>query len=376
MTARIMIVVTHLLGAGHLSRALTLGHAFAEAGQDVHIVSGGFPAPQFDTGDLTLHALPPLRANGTDFKNLLGADGIVASVSYRQNRQQALLDLFQQIAPDVMITELFPFGRRNLKDEFTALLQAAHVAGKRPRVYCSIRDIIEPPGKQAKIDYAEDLIARYYDGVLVHSDPRVLTLDQSWPVTERLKNKLIYSGFVAPEMPGSVSADGRNEVLVSTGGSDIGDRVFFAATEAARDDDHQWRLLVGGPDAERRISEIRAQAPDNVIVEAARPDFRAMLGHVAVSVSLCGYNTSMDILQIGPPAVFIPFDGDNEREQSIRAKALSGLPSLEILGFGTLSGSQMLAAVRRVRAGGSRDVSGFRLDGAREAARLCLAALE
>jgi len=45
-----------------------------------------------------------------------------------------------------------------------------------------------------------------------------------------------------------------------------------------------------------------------------------MLYHAAASVSLCGYNTALDILQAGTPAVFVPFDDGSEVEQGLRAR--------------------------------------------------------
>ena len=56
---KVFIAVTHLLGTGHLARALTLGRAFAGAGHDVLIASGGTPVPQFGTEGLHLAQLPP-----------------------------------------------------------------------------------------------------------------------------------------------------------------------------------------------------------------------------------------------------------------------------------------------------------------------------
>ena len=48
-----------------------------------------------------------------------------------------------------------------------------------------------------------------------------------------------------------------------------------------------------------------------------------MLYHAAASVSLCGYNTALDVLQSGVPAVLVPFDNGGEVEQSLRAEALA-----------------------------------------------------
>ncbi|MFC6588488.1 hypothetical protein ACFQDZ_15780 [Sulfitobacter pacificus] len=38
---KVMIVVTHLLGTGHLTRAVTLAQAFQEAGHRPIVISGG-----------------------------------------------------------------------------------------------------------------------------------------------------------------------------------------------------------------------------------------------------------------------------------------------------------------------------------------------
>ena len=144
---RVLIAVTHLLGTGHLSRALTLGRAFAAAGHQVRVASGGFPAPQLSLAGLGLVQLPPLRSDGVDFTRLLTAEGTVADDAYHNARQRTLCDALREMQPDVLITELYPFGRRSLKGEFLSLLKAAHALPNRPVVLASIRDILAPPSK-------------------------------------------------------------------------------------------------------------------------------------------------------------------------------------------------------------------------------------
>jgi predicted glycosyltransferase len=84
---KLLLVVTHLLGSGHLSRALTLGRAFAAAGHDVCVASGGMPVPQLDHTNVTFVQLPPLRSDGVNFTRLLDSDGHVATQSYLDERQ-------------------------------------------------------------------------------------------------------------------------------------------------------------------------------------------------------------------------------------------------------------------------------------------------
>ena len=122
---KVMIVVTHLLGTGHLSRALTLGRAFVAAGHEVTVVSGGRPAPQLDARGMDVVQLPALASKGTAFTTLLDDTGAEADAAYLQSRTEKLLETFAALAPDVLITELYPFGRRVLRTEFLALLDAA-----------------------------------------------------------------------------------------------------------------------------------------------------------------------------------------------------------------------------------------------------------
>ena len=348
----LMIVVTHLLGTGHLARALTLGKSFAAAGHRVSVVSGGAPVPHFDTTGLELVQLPPVRSNGTDFTTLLTQDGGVADPAYMRDRQSQLLEALARIAPDVVITELFPFGRRILRSEFRALLEAAQGMAARPLVLCSIRDILAPPGKPAKAAFAEDMVSAFYDGVLVHADADVVALERSWPVSKGLAKRLIYTGFVAPPAPPPDAAR-HGAVLVSAGGGAVGDRLFAAALDAARrTPETAWLLLVGGDIARR--TALATDAPENVTIEAPRPDFRALMQGAAASVSMCGYNTALDVLQTGARAVLVPFDDGGEVEQTLRAEALSAQAGITVLRQGDLNGPALVAAVHTVLAAPDR----------------------
>ncbi len=344
---KVMIVVTHLLGTGHLARALTLGRAFRDAGAAVTVLSGGTAARHFDATGLNLVQLPPLRSDGTDFATLLDGNGDLAGPDHMQARQDQLIAALTDCAPDVLITELFPFGRRILRAEFSALLEAAHEMQARPLVLCSIRDILAPPSSPAKAAYADDMVARYYDGVLVHSDPDVVPLDRSWPVSDTLARKLHYTGFVAPAAAAHAQ-DPHGLTLVSAGGGAVGDRLFEAAIDAAYlTPQRSWLFLVGGESA-RRAALIR-KAPKHVSIERPRPDFRKLLQGAAASVSMCGYNTALDLMQTGVPCVLVPFDDGGEVEQGLRAAALSTQDGIEVVRQNALSGPALVMALENVQ---------------------------
>lgn len=362
---KVLIAVTHLLGTGHLSRALTLARAFTEAGHRVQVASGGFPAPQLNAEGVEVIQLPPLRSDGVDFTRLLDADGSLAGEAYLTRRKDALCAALRGLQPDVLITELYPFGRRSLRQEFLALLEATETLPRQPVILSSIRDILAPPSKPEKAEKADAIIARHYDAVLVHSDPAATRLEASWPVSPMLGSKLRYTGYVAPPAadPHPDQA-GRGEVLVSAGGGSVGTPLYRAALEAARQmPDTPWRLLIGGSDAGARIAEF-AKAGSPALLEPARKDFRQMLSHAAASVSMCGYNTALDLLQAGTPAVLIPFDAGNETEQGLRAASLAPLNGMEVIKTADLTPETLCVAVKAAMQAPPRLAGGFRFDGA------------
>lgn len=363
---KVMIAVTHLLGTGHLARALTLGRAFAADGHRVVVASGGMAAPQLDAGGVEMVQLPPLRSDGTDFTCLLDATGARADAHMLARRRDALCAGLSDLAPDIAITELFPFGRRALSDEFLALLVAAETLPRRPLVLASVRDILAPPSKPSRVAATEAIVARHYDAVLVHSDPRFTPLGASWPLSDALAARLRYTGFVAPPPAGPhPGGAGEGEILVSAGGGAVGDALFGCAIAAAAalGPDLRWRLLVGGGGGDR-VARLRARAGGNVVVEAARPDFRQMLHHAAASVSMCGYNTALDLMQAGTPSVLIPFDDGGEVEQGLRAQGLARLPGFEVLPGAGLDAARLGAAVTRALRARRRGGPGPDLDGA------------
>ncbi|AWB08458.1 glycosyltransferase (plasmid) [Azospirillum humicireducens] len=352
---RLLIAVTHLLGTGHLSRALALAEAFTARGWRVDVASGGRPAPHLAPnptgGGATLHQLPPLASDGADFATLLGADGSPADDALFAARRAMLTGLLDSLRPDVLITELFPFGRRALAAEFDALLERARALPQPPLTLASVRDILAPPSKPKRIAETEDRLLRLYDGVLVHSDPALIPLEDSWPLTPAMTPLLRYTGFVVPPPPvPDDGTDGQGEILVTAGGGPVGRPVFEAAALCAASGalPQRWRLLVAKGDA-ALAGRLRALAPpDRLLVEPVRPDFRALLGRASASVGRCGYNTALDCLTAGVPSVFCPFEDGKEVEQTIRAAILARQPGIATLREADLTPDSLARALQSV----------------------------
>ena len=367
---RVMIVVTHLLGVGHLARAAALGRRLARGGHRVTLVSGGRAAPNVPVEGLAFVQLPALHARGTDFKTLYTDDGSVAAAAVLAERQRLLCATAREFRPDALVIELFPFGRRQLAAEFLAVLEDIPA---QTAVFASVRDVLAPPSSPKKAAQTIDILGRRFDRVLVHGDAAVLPLEASWPVTPALARRLVYTGYLrdqeaAPVLGGGT--EGAGEILVSGGGSDAALPMFGAALAAARQMPQQrWRLLVGHGVAEPDFLALQGAAAANTRVERVRRDFAAMLGRAACSVSLGGYNTMLDLAAADVPAVVVPFDGGHEVEQAIRATCFSAMGLVEVVRLSDLTGETLATAVQRavVRQQGGKPR--LAMDGADGAAR-------
>ena len=133
MSARVFFYVQHLLGIGHLRRAATLARALASGGFDVLLVSGGAPVDGLPLEGVRFHQLPPLRAADLRLKELSQLDGTPLDDVFRAKRTCVLLDLFEAEAPDILLTEQFPFGRTQLRFELMPLLEAAQRRPSAPQ---------------------------------------------------------------------------------------------------------------------------------------------------------------------------------------------------------------------------------------------------
>ena len=341
---RVLIAVTHLLGAGHLTRAAALARAFAAAGHEALLVSGGRPAPMVRPEGLRLVQLPSLHVVGTDFSRLLGPDGHPADAALIARRRALLLDALADFAPDAVITELFPFGRRALAAEFLALVDAAQAHRPRPLVLASVRDILVASAKLERIAQAHERVARLYDAVLVHGDPALVPLDVSWPLDAGTAQKIRYTGYV-DEGTAAVPAATRSGVLVAAGSGPAGLCLLRAAAAAARlQPSPGWRILAGHGVPEDDLAALSHGLPEGTIARA-RPDYRTLLAGAALSVSQCGYNTAIDLLATATQAVLVPFEAGGETEQRLRAECLAGRGLARVLPEADLTAASLLQAV-------------------------------
>jgi predicted glycosyltransferase len=359
MPARILFHVQHLLGIGHLRRAVTLSRHFAAAGHDTVLVSGGLPVPDLDLGRARLVQLPPVRSVDKFFKVLVDSDGTVIDDAFKQRRTGLLLDTLHRHRPDLMITELFPFGRRQLRFELLPLVEAARALTPRPMIVASVRDILVKSPKPERVDEMIDLFGRYFDATMVHGDPAFIPFARTFPRWREIEERTFHTGYVIDGLPAAGTAPdlSRGEVLVSAGGGAVGGpllRAALAARPLNRLNDRRWRFLCGPQMPADEVADLRARAVgDGIIVEPARRDFTTLLRNAALSISQGGYNTLIETLSVADRAVIVPYAGGLETEQELRAELLAERGVFQMVREAELAPTMLAAAVDRALDGPS-----------------------
>ncbi|HEY1260039.1 MAG TPA: glycosyltransferase, partial [Stellaceae bacterium] len=320
MTPSVLLYVQHLLGIGHARRAMHLAEAMLAEGMRVTVVSGGEPLPSFGIPDVV--QLPPIKARDAGFKDLIDEAGEPVDDRLRETRRTALLAALAAARPDAVMLEAFPFGRRAFRFELDPLIEAARRRDPSALVLCSLRDIVVMPDDPHR---QHDIVARVradFDAVLVHGDPSLVRLEESFPPAAALAKRLIYTGYVAaPERVTEVT-DGAGEVLVSAGGGAVGGALLATALAARRRGclaDLSWRLLAGPNLPQAEYAALVQDLPERVVLERYRVEFPQMLRHCRLSISQAGYNTVLDLLAARCPAVLVPFAAARETEQTLRA---------------------------------------------------------
>lgn len=371
----VFIYVQHLLGIGHLKRAALLARAIAAQGLEVTLASGGAPvprvAPLLSVRGARLVQLPPASAADLSFKVLLDEAGRAVDEAWKRKRSAALLDAWRAAAPQVLVLELYPFGRRQMRFELLPLLEAAHAAPRRPGIVCSVRDILGGQRSRERHEETLELVERFFDHVLVHGDPDVIALERTFPDAARIAGRIEYTGYVVDSAPPSGDA-GSGEVIVSAGGGAVGARLLDAALQARplcvlRE--RRWRMLAGDnmPDEDFRRLAARSSG---VELERSRPDFTTLLANCELSISQAGYNTLLETVQARARAVVVPFADGKETEQALRARCFAERGLLEVVEEAALTPAALAAAIDRAARKPQPSPGTIDLDGARNSAAL------
>ena len=349
----VLFYCQHVLGMGHLVRSLALARALADRFRVVFLNGGAVPRGLPRPAGVEFVDLPPLGFDATG--RLVSRDSSRSVERAQRERREAILRTFRRLQPRAIVVELFPFGRKKFAEELLPLFEEARALGvHRPLLVSSLRDILTTGRRdQARHDERACMLAnRHLDAIMVHADPRFARLEESFRPEQRLRVPVYYTGFVVADASPPPDARRAHRLIVSAGGGLVGGPLFRAAVEA-----HPllWKrerlrtMVVAGPflpAAEWRA--LRRAARERAGLEPRRsvPDLGAELSRARASLSQCGYNTALDIVRAGVPALVVPFSEAGKDEQWVRARRLERLGAVRVLEPEQLDGPTLAAEVR------------------------------
>jgi predicted glycosyltransferase len=317
---KIMLYCQHVLGLGHFFRSMRIAAALNR--HDVLFVEGGSPLNGFTPPPHVQRAfLPPLMMDAEFSKMETYGGEDLAEIAER--RKRLLQRLFRDFAPDVLLIELYPFGRKRFGFELTPLLQAIRGEDARTRVICSLRDIlVEKEDQSAYEERVLKSLNPYFDLLLVHSDPELIRLDDTFSRTADIRIPVRYTGYVVQPANQHKPRVVEKTIVASSGGGRVGVDLLAATVRAVRgveDSAVRLRIFIGPfmEDSDRELLAQLASGDSRITLSPFSLDFPAELANADLSISMAGYNTCMDILSVNVRALVYPFP--QNREQAMRA---------------------------------------------------------
>jgi predicted glycosyltransferase len=213
VTARVLFHVNHLWGVGHFARIAAIANALVEAGGAATVLAGNAVPPGRLDARVKLVELPVIRAADPTYARLVDAAGAPVSAGLWARRAQLIDEALAASAPQVLVTETFPFGRRKLAAELLHLAGAAKSQGAK--IAASIRDLPTAPADTRRLEDCAGRLRAHYDAVLIHGDPTIAGLNEIWPGEIPVPAR--FTGDVTAAIP--PAAEARRGVVVSAGGA-------------------------------------------------------------------------------------------------------------------------------------------------------------
>ena len=363
----------HVLGIGHLFRSLEICRALSD--HEVILVTGG---PPVET-DLPAHVrefrLPDLQMDHA-FKGLFSSANNLTVDQVKEERQKRLLALFENERPDLFLVELYPFGRKAFRFELDPVLEALRAKRLAPcGVFSSVRDILVEKDDHGKHEArVVKTLNRYFDRVLVHADPDLVEIRETFGPFDQISIPVDYTGYIAPkpsEAAGQrirkqMNMDDREILIVaSAGGGNVGAPLLEAVIRAfsrLERDDCRLQVFTGPFLNSRDFDGLKKMAPAKVRVDRFTADFISYLAAADLSVSMAGYNTTMNMLATRVPALLWPFS--QNREQRLRARRLADRGLLTVLQDADLEPGRLAARMDQKLSQATRPAATINLAGA------------
>ncbi|MBD2336542.1 glycosyl transferase [Calothrix sp. FACHB-156] len=334
---KILFYCQYLSGMGHLVRSTEIVRSLVKYFQ-VYFICGGPEITGFEIPpQVEVIKLPALWLENGKFT----VDNSYHSVAQvKDMRKNLLISEFNRIQPDCVITEFFPFGRHKLLFELLPFVEHIKLTSPHTKIVCSLRDVIGKENLEEEAETICYLMNRYFDLLLFHADADFQTFADTFSKYRDIKSKIFHTGFVTQSLANNIDehllwGEVNPEVvkiLVSVGGGRIGyellETVIAASPILETRVPHIIKIFTGPFMAEEKVKQLikAAEQRENIQIETYTLQLLAYMQTADISLSLSGYNTTMNILSTGVRAIVVPIGHENEdKEQLVRTQKLQQL---------------------------------------------------
>lgn len=330
---RLMFYCQHILGMGHLVRSMEIVRGLTQDFQ-VCFINGGEIIQGFEIpADVEVVNLPAIKTD-SEFRTLQVVDSDLDLAAVEAIRRDQLLQVYQQFQPDVLMIELFPFGRRKFSFELIPLLDAIQADGRKTKVVSSLRDIVVTKQNREKHEQKVcTLMNQYFDLLLIHGDPKFQPIEETFSRIQDLQCPVYYTGYVVQPQPVESAILPIHEpmILATIGGGRFGHELLDAVVAVAPALEtlipHQIQVFTGPfyPEEKLKALQEKAKGCRNLWVDRYTPNLLQYMQRADLSISMSGYNTTLNVLTTGVKAMLMAFTGNDDQEQRMRSEKLAAM---------------------------------------------------
>ena len=335
---KVIIHCQYVYGIGHLVRTVELASGLSEKFQ-VFIFSGGETVQNFYLPKEVSFIQLPAIYKEENSNSLSPVDASTSIEECFQARRNIIEKKTEEIKPDILITEHFPFGLL-FENELTSLISKVKFTNPSSKIISSVRDIIEYKGGGENDDYIAKLINEWYDMVLVHGDENCLHLKQSFRQIDKISVPIFHTGYIVRPIPRNIKKGTQYPIiLASIAGGRLGNELLESIIDShlliKEKIKHSLIIFSGAfqndfKQQEKKITELNSE--DIKLHFFDSTIYLNYLSQADLVISLGGYNSIIESVSAKKTMLVYQrgFSGGNE-EQDLRIKIFEDLGCLKIL---------------------------------------------
>jgi predicted glycosyltransferase len=312
----------------------------------------------------------------------------VSSARLRDMRANLIAESAKCFQPEVVLVDHLPAG---VWRELVPTLKMLKRQSRPPKIVLGLRDIIDAPELVRETWSREgiyDIIAEYYDQILVYGTQSLYDTASRYGLIARFPERISYCGYVCTEQDGqsreetraALRIDDTPLVLVTAGGGadafEMMDCSLGALRIAGAEMDLQAALVAGPLMEGAQLEKLKRQAIGFPIrVLSSVPNFMSYMNAADLVVTMGGYNTLVESIRLGKPTIVVPRPGPSA-EQQTRARLFDHLGLVEAVELAALTPDALAGVIRGQLKRPRRPSFSIGINGVAEVVRHLRAALD